>query len=101
MPQTFGKFLRRVRRAREITQADIALLVGVTQVTESRWEAEELAPAAEHHAALARFLHVPVADVREMVLRQQLEQKRARLRRDLSAVEGQIHAFGTLPKRKR
>jgi transcriptional regulator with XRE-family HTH domain len=92
-PATFGRYLRFVRRAREFNQSDVAALLNVTQVSVSKWEGEEAVPSPEHHLALSRFLRIPVSEVRDRVERQVLEQRAAKLRRELAAVDKRLRAF--------
>ena len=99
-PTTFGRYLRFVRRAQELNQSDVAALLNVTQVSISKWEAEEAVPSPEHHLALSRLLRIPVSEVRDRVERQVLEQRAAKLRRGLAATEQRLNAF-QVPRRRR
>jgi transcriptional regulator with XRE-family HTH domain len=53
---TIGERLRRARRARKMSQADLAPMFGVDQSTYSRWELGHIAIADRHVAAVADFL---------------------------------------------
>lgn len=56
MLQLFGASLRRIRKAREHTQASLGLAVGVDRLTIHNWEAGKHQPNLENLLALQRAL---------------------------------------------
>ena len=56
--------LRELRRARGLSQEDLARLLGVSGYTVTRWEAGHMVPNARHARQLARRLGVSVDDLR-------------------------------------
>ncbi|MFN8490910.1 MAG: AAA family ATPase [Caldilineaceae bacterium] len=62
-PETasFGAWLRQRRRALDLTQAELAQLVGCARITIRRIEADELKPSKALAELLANQLHVPAA----------------------------------------
>lgn len=90
----FATVLRQTRRAREQSQQLIADLTGARQATVSRWEKGLLYPEPETLRALARYLEMPVADVRRLVERSELEAERAKVSERLSSLDEQLHALG-------
>ena len=91
--QTFAKVLRSHRRAAEDPQERVAELSGAKQATVSRWEQGTLFPEPSTNRALARYLGMPVADLRALIERSELEAERANLARKLSAVDKRLSAF--------
>lgn len=63
---TIAEAIRNEIDRRAISQVEAAALIGVRQQTISRWAIGELLPAPEYLPVLAKFLHVPVADVKQM-----------------------------------
>jgi transcriptional regulator with XRE-family HTH domain len=55
--------LRNFRRARTISQANFARLLGVSQQTYSKYESGVLDPPADQQARMAVILGVPVNDL--------------------------------------
>lgn len=53
----FGKNLKEVRKARRLTQQELATLVGVTKTTVSGWETGDSFPAVSTLVLLAKSLH--------------------------------------------
>jgi len=62
-------------------------------VTVSRWELGQLSAEPETHRALARYLGMPVAELRALVERSERESERAMLAKKLSVVEARLRAF--------
>src|SRR4051794_38346825 len=55
---SFGDWLRRRRKALDLTQAELGTRVGVIEATVRRWEAEERRPSRQTAARLADALRV-------------------------------------------
>ncbi len=62
--KTLGEMLLELRATKDLTQAEMAQLVGVTQGTYSRWEAGSL-PTGEKLTLLVESLHLNMNDVAE------------------------------------
>ena len=92
-PETFARVLRRTRRQRVDSQQDIADITGARQATVSRWEKGSLFPEPDTHRPLARYLGMPVADLRALVERSELQAERAKLERKLSQVDQRLSAL--------
>src|SRR5260221_57557 len=56
--QSFGDWLRRQRRALDLTQADLARQVGCSAITLRKLEAEERRPSKQIAERLAEVLHI-------------------------------------------
>jgi transcriptional regulator with XRE-family HTH domain len=61
-PLSFGRWLRRRRRALDLTQAQLAQQVGYAEVTLRKIEADELRPSKQMAATLATHLEIAPAD---------------------------------------
>src|SRR5262245_60137922 len=59
---SFGRWLRKRRRACDLTQAELARRVGCVEGTIRKFEADELRPSRETAARLATQLGVPPAE---------------------------------------
>ena len=59
---TFGYWIRRLRKARDLTQTELATRVGVSVAMIRRLEADERRPSKEVAARLAQVLAIPVED---------------------------------------
>jgi transcriptional regulator with XRE-family HTH domain len=59
----WGASLRRTRRHANLTQVELAALLGVSQQRISAWESGLAAPRDEHRVHLARILHTTVAQL--------------------------------------
>lgn len=55
--------LTQLRTAAGLSQADLAKLVGVSQATVSRWEADVMTPKTDKLSPLAKALGVEIQDV--------------------------------------
>lgn len=60
-----GTLIRERRQRRNLTQHQLAELVGVTQKAISSWEIGRTEPGARHLFAIADALHLPLKAVRE------------------------------------
>ena len=70
----FRKLLRRTRRDQEHSQQHVAALVGIRQATLSRFELGTLVPSDEAvQRNVARYLGIPVAELRSLLEREALE----------------------------
>jgi transcriptional regulator with XRE-family HTH domain len=58
-PASFGYWVRRRRKALDLTQADLARQVGCAAVTIQKIEAEERRPSTQIAALLAEQLQIP------------------------------------------
>jgi len=56
--------ITRAREARGFSQSDVALFVGVTQATVSRWESRIVAPPGSARRLLARLLALSEDSIR-------------------------------------
>ena len=65
-PVSIGQALRQEIERRGISHREAAEQIGVRQQSLSKWVTEINRPGPEHLPALARFLHQPIAEVREM-----------------------------------
>src|SRR5215510_9670061 len=59
LPTSFGYWVRRRRKALDLTQADLARRVGCAVVTIQKIEAEERRPSSQIAALLAEHLRIP------------------------------------------
>lgn len=59
----FGRLIRRRRRELEITQANLALGLRISQPSVSSWEHGESVPTAQALLGLLRALELDIADV--------------------------------------
>jgi len=59
---TFGQWLRRNRKAYDLTQAELALQAGCAVGTLRKFEADELRPSKQLAARLANVLGIPEAE---------------------------------------
>jgi len=59
MPSSFGYWVRRRRKALDLTQAELARRVGCAEVTIQKVEADERRPSSQIAALLAEHLHIP------------------------------------------
>ena len=89
----FARVLRRTRREREDPQELVAEITGARQATVSRWEQGTLFPEPVTHRALARYLNMPVGDLRALIERSELEAEKAKLAKKMSAVDQRLSAF--------
>jgi len=55
-PNTMGGHLRRRRLQLRIFQPEAARRLGVTRVSLSRWECDQMFPTAPHHAQIVEYL---------------------------------------------
>lgn len=62
----FSKSVRRLRQSKNISQKDIADMVGVTQATVSKWESGAMVPTMDRVASLAAVLGVSVSEIVEV-----------------------------------
>jgi predicted ATPase/class 3 adenylate cyclase len=62
LPSSFGYWVRRRRKALDLTQADLARRVGCAEVTIQKIEADERRPSSQIAELLAEHLHIPPAD---------------------------------------
>lgn len=86
---TIGQALAVEIERRDITQAEAAAQIGVSQQVLSRWIADAYTPKANYSPALARFLRITQAEVRD--LRAKSAQKRAPVdRAELDRIERKI-----------
>lgn len=101
MPASLASALRQEMEGRELTMAEAAAEMGVTQPTVSRW-LRGTPPDVGRIQALAGFLSVSEAQVEELVMRarrDQLERRRAELAEtidepiELSAHGGDLEAL--------
>jgi transcriptional regulator with XRE-family HTH domain len=60
---TIGQRIRKYRKAKKLSQKDLAERLNVYQTHISKWEKDEFAPGAESVAALAKALGVSIADL--------------------------------------
>lgn len=90
---TLGARLRRERRAREDPQPMVAALLEVSQASLSRYERGHIIPPPSTHRAIARYLGIGVDEVRRLVERQQLSERRAELLGEVSDVERRLAAL--------
>jgi len=58
-PTSFGYWVRRRRKALDLTQAELARRVGCAEVTIQKIEADERRPSSQIAALLAEHLHIP------------------------------------------
>src|ERR671932_821374 len=58
-PASFGYWVRRRRKALDLTQADLARKVGCAEVTIQKIEADERRPSSQIAALLAEQLRIP------------------------------------------
>ncbi len=63
--ESFGQRLRRLRKNKGLTQAELAYLVGVHETSIRGWEADKYATTTEHVRKLAEALGVPQAELLE------------------------------------
>jgi transcriptional regulator with XRE-family HTH domain len=90
----FRKLLRKTRRDREHSQQHVSALVGIRQATLSRLEMGTLVPNDEAvQRSLARYLGIPVAELRFLVEREALEAERLALRERLGVVEARLQDY--------
>jgi transcriptional regulator with XRE-family HTH domain len=90
----FKVLLRRHRRELEDSQMHVAALCGVRQPTIARWEAGTAVPEDEHaERALARYLGLPVSDLRRIIEHDRLRAERDALQRRLTEVDARIRTF--------
>jgi hypothetical protein len=69
-------------------------LVGIRQATLSRFEMGTLVPNDEAvQRNVARYLGIPVAELRSLLDRDELEAERLALRERLGVVEARLHAY--------
>src|SRR5438093_13624171 len=61
-PTSFGYWVRRRRKALDLTQADLARQVGCAEVTIQKIEADERRPSSQIAALLAEQLRIPPAE---------------------------------------
>jgi transcriptional regulator with XRE-family HTH domain len=59
-PETFGERIARLRRRGGMTQADLGVRLGASNVTVSRWEQQWMTPKPPAMQRLARVLGVTV-----------------------------------------
>src|SRR5215510_12658606 len=64
---SFGYWVRRRRKALDLTQADLARRVGCAEVTIQKIEAEERRPSSQIAALLAEQLHIPPGERAEFL----------------------------------
>lgn len=57
--ETRGARIRRLRKLRGLTQAELGKLVGVKELAAGDWEREKYAPSGENLVKLAEVLEVP------------------------------------------
>src|SRR5262245_37530104 len=62
LPTSFGYWVRRCRKALDLTQAELARRVGCAQVTIQKIEADERRPSHQIAELLAEQLHIPPAE---------------------------------------
>ncbi len=62
LPTSFGYWVRRRRKALDLTQVDLAQRVGCAKVTIQKIEADERRPSAQIAELLAEHLHIPPAE---------------------------------------
>lgn len=67
-----GDLLRRARRARQLTQAELGAQIGASQTTVGRWENGQARPREEVLVPLASFLGMDVKEVRRLVEREEI-----------------------------
>jgi len=75
----FGETLRRLRLQRDVKQAHLADLMGVTQATVSRWERGLLALSEAQKSTAIRLLAVRPAPQQDAALRRLVETSTARV----------------------
>ena len=56
----FGKKLKEARKARKLTQKELAELVGVTKTTVSGWETDAYMPSMPTMILVAKILHTSI-----------------------------------------
>src|SRR5437867_6473315 len=61
-PTSFGYWVRRRRKALDLTQADLARRVGCAEVTIHKIEADERRPSSQIAELLAEHLRIPPAE---------------------------------------
>lgn len=59
-PRLWGQNIRAIRKARGMTQEQLARSVGVTTPTVSRWESGQVVPRDDHKIAVAQSLETDV-----------------------------------------
>ncbi len=64
MEESLGNRLRRLRKARRLTLADLASELGVSKPTVWAWEQDRSIPTQDRHEKIAEVLHTSVADLR-------------------------------------
>jgi transcriptional regulator with XRE-family HTH domain len=90
----FRRLLRKTRRDQEHSQQHVSVLVGIRQATLSRFEMGTLVPNDEAvQRKLARYLGIPVAELRSLLDRDALEAERLALRERLGLVEARLEAY--------
>lgn len=57
--RVWGRNLREQRQVRQLTQQDLADVIGVRQSAVSRWERGRAGPSDYHKIKIAKALHVP------------------------------------------
>src|SRR6266508_831442 len=62
MPTSFGYWVRRQRKALDLTQGDLARRIGCAAVTMQKIEAEERRPSAQIAELLAKHLRIPSSE---------------------------------------
>lgn len=93
--ESVGQRIARLRKARQWTQADLAIQLGVTEASVCYWEQDRSRPRTARLQALARLLDTPVAGLlgREIEDRTNLGDMVARMRAEIA------YAAGTTPSK--
>lgn len=78
----FAVSLRRIRRARRLTQRELAEKIGVGEMTYVRYETGRITPGVDKLKALAEVLEVPVAELLGMDESDRLDEEVAALEMD-------------------
>jgi transcriptional regulator with XRE-family HTH domain len=58
-----GEMIRRLRRARKMTQQILSDQVGISRVSLANWETGNTIPKTENLMKLARFFEVPITEL--------------------------------------
>lgn len=82
---------------RGISWTAAAERIGSTQQSLSRWRLGQATPTAEWHAPLAKFLHVPLEELRRMVATQRNAMD---VNARLAALEARVEALEKAPRKR-
>lgn len=86
----FGRAVRKARKGRSWSQAELAERIGVSQVTVSHWERGEVYPTFEHLASIANA----IPEVLEHIHAEELEILRRLMRAERIVFSGACSCRG-------